>query len=141
LKSRRHKEAEVSVEDEVTTYLQQAGLGTPGTDMFEIRSPDQPDDVVVIRSYPGIPGLKVQEKPGLAYESPAIQITVRSMAADKAMNKARQVYSALMIVRNQFLSGIWYLHITPSSPPYLIGFDQVGRTEFGFNAQIQKAPS
>lgn len=129
------------LEDEIATYLLQAGLGTPDVDLFEIRSPDKPDSVIVVRGYPGLPPGKTQGTPGISLEHPNLQITVRDPASDVAMNRAMNVYKALQIVRNQLLSGVRYMHITPLSQPGLIGFDQNGRTEVGFNSQVEKEVS
>lgn len=129
------------LEDEIAVYLQQAGLGAVATDIFEFRSPDSPNSVIVVRGYPGLPPQKVHNTPGISREKPSLQITVRDPRSDVAANRAMNVYKALQIIKNITLSGTRYMHVTPNSPPSLIGFDKNGRTEVGFNSQVEKEVS
>ena len=84
---------------DISTYLKDQGVGTPGTDMFLGLMPDQPDNCVALYEYAGSP-------PDLHWngEYPGLQVRVRNKSYAAARAKIREIMAALHGLYEQTLS-------------------------------------
>lgn len=121
--------------DALAQHIEDLGVATLGTDLFQENLPDAPDDTyataMAIYDTGGAP-------PGLTQnddtQSPGFQLRSRSLDADTALTKLLSVYQALHGVTETTINGvhfklIWYLQTNPVS----LGRDQRQRFEFTQN--------
>jgi len=136
--------------DELGAYLQAQGLGTLGSDLFlgsiPIDSPNvtNQDAITALYETPGFPGQYVHSTLGLDWEQPVVQIICRAAPYDysAARLQAEQVMVALSKIRNQTLSGTFYLWCMPLDSPHpAIGPDDYGRPRLTCQLRIGKALS
>lgn len=117
--------------DAVALLLQDEGLGTVGTSIFEEHMPDQPDaSIVVIDTGGGPPGLTQ----GDDTDTPSWQIIVRDpdpAAAVAAMQTAFQALHGLteQTVHGEHFKLVWALQSNPVS----LGRDEKQRFRFVMN--------
>jgi hypothetical protein len=129
----------MTVETELGVFLQQHGLGTRGTDIFEGRMPDTPDRVIALTSYMGAPGVNVHNLPGTAIQKPHLQVAVRDASYAAAEALVQQVYAAVDAIRNQVLSGVSWLAAMTLQPPFLMNRDANEKPVFVFNIEVWRA--
>lgn len=130
----------MSVLDEVAIFLQTAGVGTIGTDLFKGSRPDEPDDCVTIYEYPGNASEYVQNKPTPNQESVQLQIVGRGKQYEVVRAKVKIAWDAMQLVQAT-LSGVKYRRLHPNASLGLIGRDNNDRVLIGFNATAEKEPS
>jgi|GEM_PF-956819 len=136
--------------DEVGAYLQAEGLGTLGTDLFlgmlPVDAPNgsPPGEVTALYETPGFPAQYVHSTVGADWEQPVLQIVVRGEPYDYAPARlqAERIWVALSQIRNQVLSGTFYLWCQPlQSVSPVIGPDDYGRPRMSAQFRIGKALS
>ena len=118
---------------DISTYLKNQGVGTPGTDMFLGLMPDQPDDCVALFEYAGSP-------PDLHWngEYPGLQVRVRNKSYAAARTKIGEVMEKLHGLHEQTLSGTRYLLIKARGSPEVLKRDANNRVELFVNFEIIK---
>jgi hypothetical protein len=118
---------------DISTYLKNQGVGTPGTDMFLGLMPDQPDDCVALFEYAGSP-------PDLHWngEYPGLQVRVRNKSYAAARTKIGEVMDKLHGLHEQTLSGTRYLLIKARGSPEVLKRDANNRVELFVNFEIIK---
>lgn len=123
---------------ELGDYLEDAGVGTQGTDLFLGSRPDEPDTVLVVYQYTGGPPEYTQDSFGPSIERPQIQILARAPSYEAADALAWLSWSALSQITNAVLSGVKYLSVRPNSSPGMMGRDTNDRLMVSFNATVEK---
>ena len=118
---------------DISTYLKNQGVGTPGTDMFLGLMPDQPDDCVALFEYAGSP-------PDLHWngEYPGLQVRVRNKSYAAARTKIGEAMTTLHGLHEQTLSGTRYLLIKARGSPEVLKRDNNNRVELFVNFEIIK---
>ena len=118
---------------DISTYLKNQGVGTPGTDMFLGLMPDQPDNCVALFEYAGSP-------PDLHWsgEYPGLQVRVRNKSYAAARTKIGEVMEKLHGLHEQTLSGTRYLLIKARGSPEILKRDNNNRVELFVNFEIIK---
>jgi hypothetical protein len=124
--------------EDLGTYLQAAGLGTLGIDLFLGGLPlDAPniasqDAVTALMETPGFPPQYVHSTLGADWEQPVVQIMVRGEPRDYAATReqAQEVFVALGKIRNQTLSGTYYFWCLPLQSPWKLADDDFARPIF-----------
>jgi hypothetical protein len=118
---------------DISTYLKNQSIGTPGTDMFLSQMPDQPDNCIALFEYAGSP-------PDLhwAGEYPGLQVRVRNKSYAAARSKIGEVIEKLHGLHEQTLSGTRYLLIKARGSPEVLKRDNNNRIELFVNFEIIK---
>lgn len=129
--------------DELAAFVESATDFEEGTDLFKGLIPEEPDECVVLREYPGTLGRYTFGVIGVTTEAPRVQIVCRGAREDYATPRdtAETIYQALSAVANQSLSSTRYLSVTPLQPPFPLGTDANARVSIVFNVAIEKAVS
>lgn len=100
-----YKHVSATLVNEVKNLLEDAGVGTLGTDIFATSKASIPDDdgpYLSIWPSGGATGVRTHNvTTGPTYERPSVQITVRGHSPSAVETMARAAYSALVGVRNQ----------------------------------------
>ena len=142
---------------DISTYLKDQGVGTPGTDMFIGLMPDQPDNCIALFEYAGSP-------PDLHWngEYPGLQVRVRNKSYAAARTKIGEVMAELHGLYEQTLgageepdeddskgggeevgepapaTGTRYLLIKARGSPEVLKRDNNNRVELFVNFEIIK---
>ena len=118
---------------DISTYLKNQSIGTPGTDMFLGQMPDQPDNCIALFEYAGSP-------PDLHWngEYPGLQVRVRNKSYAAARTKIGEVMEKLHGLHEQTLSGTRYLLIKARGSPEVLKRDNNNRVELFVNFEIIK---
>jgi len=118
---------------DISTYLKNQGVGTPGTDMFLGLMPDQPDNCIALFEYAGSP-------PDLHWngEYPGLQVRVRGTSYEAARTKIGEVMEKLHGLHEQMLSGTRYLLIKARGSPEILKRDNNNRVELFVNFDVIK---
>jgi len=118
---------------DISTYLKNQGVGTPGTDMFLGLMPDQPDNCIALFEYAGSP-------PDLHWngEYPGLQVRVRNKSYAAARTKIGEVMDKLHGLHEQTLSGTRYLLVKARGSPEVLKRDANNRVELFVNFEIIK---
>lgn len=128
--------------DEVGTFLQSAGLSlTLGTNLFLSLLPETPNDCTAIYEVAGIPPAIVMSTDLPGIDQPRLQVVTRSTSYSTARTKADTIWKALLGVRDETLSGVYYLAINALDSPSPTARDHVQRERIMANFQVWKAPS
>ncbi len=132
-------------EDDVVTLAATAGLGTFGTDIFVSPSAKIPVGAgpytQVIDTGGATPERTHNSVVVPAYIRPSAQIVVTALSHAVAKAQARALYLALVGVRNQSVSGVWYREINPLQEPFDLPNDENGRARVAFNVTAIRRPS
>ncbi len=117
--------------NDIGTYLQTQGIGTPGTDIFLGLMPDQPDNCVALFEYAGSP-------PDLHWngEYPGLQVRIRNKSYAAARIKIEETMKKLHGLHEQMLSGTRYLLIKARGSPEILKRDSSNRVELFVNFEI-----
>lgn len=95
---------------ELIKILEDAGVGTYGTDIFistKANIPPHGGPYLNIVATGGAEGIRIQnDVSGPAYERPSAQITVRALSAAAAEAMCRAAYAALVGIRNQTITTV-----------------------------------
>jgi hypothetical protein len=118
---------------DISTYLKNQSIGTPGTDMFLGQMPDQPDNCIALFEYAGSP-------PDLHWngEYPGLQVRVRNKSYAMARAKIGEVMEKLHGLHEQTLAGTRYLLIKARGSPEILKRDASNRVELVLNFEIIK---
>lgn len=124
--------------DDIVKLLEDAGVGTFGTDIFAstLHSvpmlPSGEATIQIIETGGTAPENIHNEVIKPAYRQPGAQITTRAGDYVTAHNKAAAAYSALF-VRNQTINSSWYQWIKALQEPFDSGVDGRGQVMVRFN--------
>lgn len=128
--------------DDIADFLTTGAIATKGTNLFlGDRTPDTPDEVVMIRLTQGLPSLRTMGNTvGQAnLDMPRIQVEVRSTTYVLADTLARSVRGALDNLPPTTINGTVYRHIEAlQSEPLSIGMDDNRRHSMVLNFQVRK---
>ena len=128
--------------EEIGAYLEAAGIGTQGTDLFLNGLPPDPDAAVAIQEYGGEAPVFVHGTAGVSEERRRFQMTARAATVAAAMSQAQAGHALLCAIRNQALGGTtWYVGIYPLQSPWPLGKDENGRARVVCNYRVEKAVS
>ena len=109
---------------DIAAYLQTAGLGTVGTDIFKGYIPESPNDCTVLFQRGGQPPEVVRTPVALEY--PELHVIVRrdgDTAYEDAMGMANDIMIALHTLYEQTINARRYLYIRALSSPTLLRYD------------------
>jgi hypothetical protein len=123
---------------EIATYLETAGCGTVGVDLFLGDLPDAPVAAASLVEYGGLPPQRTFGT--VAWEQPRVQVLVRDAAYFAARERAERIYRALVAVANTTLSGTRYFSVT-ATPPSILERDEHDRPILTIRANVTKALS
>ena len=127
---------------ELGTFLQTAGDGTLGTDLFLGPLPDTPDVCTALYEYGGFaPEGDIGAGGAIRYEFPRVQVAVRHTSYATGRAKIDTVCDRLCGISNETLSGVYYVGAWPVQSPYLLDEDENGRWIFAVNFDVHKKPS
>ncbi len=126
---------------ELGTYLQTAGIGTLGTDLFLGLLPPTPDNCVCIAEYGGMAPEHDMGTLALRYEFPRVQVLVRNTSYATGMLKARDIMGDMAAVANSTMSGVNYFGIDAIQSPFFLNKDDNGRWVCACNYQVFKGVS
>lgn len=118
----------MSILNDLATYLQTAGIGTLGTNLFESFMPGTPDNAVGIYATGG-----PAPDPDLPTHSPTFQVIVRASDYPSGEAKLASVRSALHQVANQLIGSTYFYYILANSEGGHIGRNERGLDEFSIN--------
>ena len=120
---------------DVKDVLDDAALGTFGTDLFVSKLPDSPDACVCVFDTGGF-----APESGYVYERPTVQVQVRGAvgAYEAAYNKAVAVKNALHDLHNQSWGVSRYIGIWAMSDVLHLGYDDKNRPLFSVNFRIHR---
>jgi hypothetical protein len=96
--------------------------------VFYSQVPPDPDECLVIFTYPGTPDLDV-----IGFDERAFQVRTRATTYDDAERMAEEAYKALHGVQDAQIGGWTARYILASSMPQWIGMDGNRRHEFTVN--------
>lgn len=133
--------------EELGGYLQTEGLGTLGTTLFLGGLPvDAPnistqDAITALVETPGFPAEYVHDVVSPSRDEPVLQILVRGAPYDYAAARewAQDIWMALGSIRNQALSGTWYLGVRPIQAVFKLRDDDYARPILTCQFRIDKA--
>ena len=126
---------------EVAKFLSDNGLGRVGDDIGWSRSSDALIPQTTLYEMQGGTVGRTQNDPGVAREMPRLQVIAKAPSYDDARQRAEAAYQVLATVKNQTLSGVFYLSIVPQSPPYDLGRDANDQAMLAFSCTVDKRPS
>lgn len=126
------------VADDLALRLEQAGIGTVGTDIFKYVSPDGPDAQLTIIPYSGDEPDRVQEKRKVEAENPRVQVAARGDRPEEVTLLIERAYQALMVIENEVINGVYYQWCDPVDTPSIIGRDESGRHLATVNFRVKK---
>ena len=118
---------------DISTYLKNQGVGTPGTDMFLGLMPDRPDNCIALFEYAGLP-------PDLHWngEYPGLQVRVRDKSYPAGRAKIEQIVRVLHGLHETVLGGTRYLLVKARGSPEVLKRDANNRVELFVNFEIIK---
>jgi hypothetical protein len=123
--------------DDIAAYLQTAGIGTVGTDIFVGHLPDAPSNCLAVIQNGG-------ESPEMAgpitgqIERPRLIVRVRNSTYLNGSTKANAVLKALHTLGDQTLSGHRYLYIRAVGSVNQLGRDHEKRSLFSVDFVVTK---
>lgn len=123
----------MALTDDIAAYLQVNGIGTVDTDIFIDFMPDEPDDVVVLYEYAGMPTTT-----GVDAVDRRVQVNVRAARYLDARTKAWNIFNLLDIPENRIIQATAERWIVSQAlqTPHKIGVDNQGRDIFVFNLAV-----
>lgn len=128
--------------DEILTLLTDAGVGTPGTTIFLSSrgvTPVGDGPFLLVTETGGMAPERTQNSVAVpAYRRPGLQFMVRGVKHHQVRAMIDLVFLTVAAVRNQFLSGVWYVEIRPLQEPFDLGLDTNGRLQMAFNVLVNK---
>lgn len=105
-----YKEPSATTTREVVRVLQDAGVGTFGTDLWESSKapiPKGDGPFMNVSATGGPSGIRTHNvTSGPTYERPTVMVTVYCSSAQTAEAKARAAYAALLAVKNQTITPV-----------------------------------
>lgn len=125
--------------DDIIFLFVEAGLGTAGVDLFIGPRPVIATaclSVIATGSAGPMGTHNMTDVP--AYVRPSAQIVSRATTLAASEAKIQLAYNALYKVRNRFVNGTWYMHITIPGEPFPLGEDDNNLMRFVFNINSVK---
>jgi len=121
---------------DVVAFLESAGVGTGGSDIFMGRLPVAPAVCLALRESGGEPAQWTQD--GVLWEKPTIQVLARhtDYASGRALIEA--AYQALLGMTNVTVGTTRYFNCEPAGPPAFLEYDEEDRPTFVLNAVLWK---
>jgi hypothetical protein len=118
----------MSLVGEAVDILAAAGLGTPGTNLFERTLPDSPDQAIGVVPYQGRAPIGQHDSPSPQLFQPRFQVRCRATDAETADALAWQVFRVLTAVHDRIIvPGIDWLAVRPLFEPFPLAPDQQRR--------------
>lgn len=109
--------------DDIAAYLQTAGHGTVGTDIFKESMPPSPETCTVLYSYGGNPPELIGD-----IEYPGLQVKVRADGPSNALSRINDVMNKLHTLGETTINTHRYLYVKAVDSCAFAGFDrQTGR--------------
>ena len=123
----------MSMMEDVADYLELAGVGTVGTNIFKGNMPDSPDQCITVYAYAG-------ETPDLSIdiERPGLQVKSRALTAEDALDLAEHALAHLHKATSQTINGVLYYYIHALQSPIHLGRDEKGRYMYSVNYNVVK---
>lgn len=113
---------------DIATYLQTAGLGTVGTDIFASYTPDAADNIICVLDTGG-----TMPDPYIPTKSPTFQVFVRASDYETGRAKLDQVRATLHKLVNTTVGSTYFYYILAQSEGGSIGRNERGLDEFSMN--------
>lgn len=124
---------------ELAAFLETAGIGTRGVNLFYGQDVDTVDNAVWLLEYTGAAPDPKLGQGTVDEESPRVQINVRNLGYDAGRAKAEAIMVALVsIASGTLLSGTRYLSVLPTSQPSVLSRDKNDRWRFVLNVIAMK---
>lgn len=113
---------------DITDYIEAAGLGTAGTDLFESRMPVSPNNTMAVINTGG-------EQPSQYIETQnnTIQVLIRNQDYNSGEIKMNQIIDLLHQLYNTQLTNYYLYYCLLSSEGGHLGQDEEGREMFSVN--------
>lgn len=118
----------MSMVSDLATYLQTAGIGTVGTNLFYSYLPANLEAGVVVLDSGG-----QQPDPYLPTKEPMFQVLIRADNYDNGKTKLDAVRAALHQLKNTTIGSIYFYFILAMSEGGHVGRDDAGRDIFSIN--------
>ena len=133
---------------ELATYIAANSTLVAGTDLFMNQFPATASDTAVALYETGGVGPKVTFG-GVAWESPSVQVVVRSTSYAVARNLAQTIFNKLLLIENDPLpvsastgaATTNHLFVRPQQSPFSIGPDELDRPQVSCNYFVEKGVS
>jgi hypothetical protein len=127
--------------DDINTKLK-AVVPTLGTIIVGYM-PDDPNKVLVVHEYSGIPAEHGFGTPGVKYETPGVQLIARGEVEeeDEPYRRLYRAYLEMMKIQAVTINGTNYLFCSHQSGPMKLRIDDERRAEFVVNFLLRKEPS
>ena len=124
----------MSLLEDISLRLDTQGRGTRGTNLFISRSPDSPDNVVVVWEFMGQEPYNTMGPSGTApyVKRPRFQIVVRNTSYASAQTLADQIFTDLHWFSGT-IDSTDYLLIRALDQPFSIGEDENRRAQLACN--------
>ena len=127
---------------EIIGFLSDAGIGTPGEDLFWGVMPDTPKFCIAVIPYPG-PAARtaVRGHRTCGWWFPRAQLSCRAGAPDQiqdAFETAQLAMELLQRVQVKVIGGTLYHRIQPLQTPFVIDIDESGLPVVGFNFEVER---
>jgi len=124
----------MSAVDDLADYLETAGHGTVGTDIFKDRMPPSPTACTVLYQYGG-------ETPEVlcGIEYPLIQIKTRGENRDEALTRIYDARDKIHLLHNETINSVNYLFVQALDSPAFLGYDRQrdqGNPVYGMNFRV-----
>src|SRR5690349_22980346 len=110
---------------DVADILEDASVGTFGTDIFIGRPPQKPHDLVALMPYGGLGAERTHS--GTDRRFPRVQVMCRAVKMENAVSKMEAVRTALRAVLQLSVGSTHYEAIVPVNEPGLLTNDPSGR--------------
>ena len=126
-----------TVASEAVDILEAAGLGTPGTNLFEYRLPDTPHQAIAVIPYPGAQPMRHhgESVPGL--QQPRFQVRCRATDDASVDDLADRAFRALCAAMNRDVApGVAWLAVRPLQDPFPQPEDQSRRMVRACNFEV-----
>lgn len=127
--------------DDIVFLFAEAGLGTAGVELLIGPRPVITIAAAVLSVIPtgGAGAMGTHNMTDVpAYVRPSAQIVSRATTVAASEAKIQLAYNALYKVRNRFVNGTWYMHITVVGEPFPLGEDDNNLVRFVFNINSVK---
>lgn len=124
---------------ELCEYLEDEGVGTVGTTIFEGELPAGIVNGMVLTLYPGAPPEHaLNGVAGATLEITRLQFRVRNTSEATAIANAQAAAASLSKVANQTIEGTRYRSVTVLQAPGLLYRDENNRPNYGFNIEGER---
>jgi hypothetical protein len=130
---------------DLVLLLQNAGLGTYGTNIFKgqkaiIPAGAGPYFTIIVTGGEGASGTHNLSRTEVAYERPSAQIVCRAARFEDAETAIQTAYASLSFV-DRFVNGTWWRKCRPTQEPMELPLDDKARVRLVFNIETEKRVS